>query len=184
MQKISLSALMDGEELNDRFIQDLCEDESLRATWQDFHLIRDVLRQETPVLLGEDFTRAVAKVIEQENISHLEEQPKPHTLVASLWQKFQPALMPIMQMGIAAGVCLVVVFGTQQFTASSEEGNDMPVLQTLPFNHQVQDVSYTPNTPFLVTTQQVQKKNKRLGEMIENYELQRRVYADKQHLQP
>lgn len=184
MQKVSLSALMDGEELSNHLIQQLCDDEKLHTSWQNFHLIRDVIRQESPVILGKDFTASVAQAILQEPVPYLENQPKPTETSPSFWKKIQPALMPIMQVGIAAGVCLVVVFGTQQLNTPSLEEGDMPVLQTLPFNNQVQDVSYSPTPQFVVTPEQVQEKNKRLGEMIENYELQRRIYANSQHLKP
>ena len=53
-----------------------------------------------------------------------------------------------------------------------------PVLQTLPFNNSVQEVSYNAPTKDVATSEQVEQKNRRIGTMLQNYELQRRMHAD------
>ena len=83
------------------------------------------------------------------------------------------------QIAVAAGVCLVAVVGVQSFNAKSTSVTpENPVLQTLPFNNSVQEVSYNAPTKDVATSEQVEQKNRRIGTMLQNYELQRRMHAD------
>ena len=83
------------------------------------------------------------------------------------------------QIAVAAGVCLVAVVGVQSFNAKSTSVTpENPVLQTLPFNSSVQEVSYNAPTKDVATSEQVEQKNRRIGTMLQNYELQRRIHAD------
>ena len=42
-----------------------------------------------------------------------------------------------------------------------------PVLQTLPFNNSVQEVSYNAPTKDVATSEQVEQKNRRIGTMLQ-----------------
>lgn len=88
--------------------------------------------------------------------------------------------MEIFQPLVATSVCLVAVLGVQSFNAKSASpaSTDTPVLQTLPFNNGVQEVSYNAPSKDVMTAEQLEQKNKRIGAMLQSYELQRRVYAD------
>ena len=81
---------------------------------------------------------------------------------------------------MAAGVCLVAVIGVQSYNAKTDatQASDTPVLQTLPFNNSVQEVSYNAPTKDVVTSEQVEQKNRRIGAMLQNYELQRRMQVE------
>lgn len=81
-------------------------------------------------------------------------------------------------MAVAAGVCLVAVLGVQSFNGNSDAQKDIPVLQTPSFSNGVQAVSYNAPMKDVVTQEQIEQKNKRIGAMLQNYELQRRMYAD------
>lgn len=62
---------------------------------------------------------------------------------------------------MAASVCLVAVLGTQSvITAKNEAQNnvDAPILQTLPFNNVVQQVSYNAPIKDVVTPEQLEQK--------------------------
>ncbi len=173
MRKISVSTLMDGEEISRSTLQNISRDPKLERCWQRFHLIRDVMRNESDFILDEEFTKRVATALEDEVSPILTSQPSPQTV--SFVRKFKPIVMPLLQFGIAAGVCLIAVFGVQRLTENPVE-KDIPVLQTLPFNNQVQEVAY--KVPeFVVTPKQVEEKNKQIDEIIQGYELQRRLYA-------
>ncbi len=179
-QKAELSALMDGETIDNDTVSVLCQDADLQQTWQRYHLIRDTLQEETTVQLGADFTERMALVIDEleapTHVESLENQPAPSQVSKTIWQKLKPAVMPLMQFGVAASVCLVAVFGVQHYTQQNTLP-DAPVLQTQPFNDQVQDVSYNVPHQVQVTPAQVQAKNQRLGELMENYQHQRRLHA-------
>ena len=63
------------------------------------------------------------------------------------------------QIAVAAGVCLVAVVGVQSFNAKSTSVTpENPVLQTLPFNSSVQEVSYNAPTKDVATSEQVEQK--------------------------
>ena len=186
MQKELLSAYMDGEQVNQDTTQALCEDDTLGSTWQNYHLIRSVMRQETKVMLGQDFTAKMESLISAEpTYGAKEDQPTvAETQHHPFKQKLKAMFMPFAQVAVAAGVCLAVVLGVQ--TSLTKEANtpDVPVLQTSPFNSNVQPVSYNAPTQDVVTEEKLEEQNKRIGVMLQNYELQRRMYADEAQLAP
>lgn len=189
MQKELLSAYIDGEQVSNELTRELCQDEQLQQAWENFHLIRSVMRQESEVLLGTDFTAKMESLIQQEEIkvtAPMISQPEPEeTQNTPFIQKLRSLLMPISQVAVAAGVCFVAITGVQTLNLAKQDkdAGDIPVLQTLPFNNTVQEVSYNVPAQEVVTPEQVEKKNKRIGAMLQNYELQRRIYSDEIGLQ-
>ena len=188
MQKELLSAYIDGEQVNYELTEKLCQNAELQESWENFHTIRSVMRQETTVFLGADFTAKMESLIAAEEIQAAEvteAQPLPQEVENSpFMQKLKAWFMPMTQVAVAAGVCLVAVLGVQSFNAKSTVQNaaDTPVLQTLPFNNGVQEVSYNAPSKDVITAEQLEQKNKRIGAMLQSYELQRRVYADSMNL--
>lgn len=184
MQKELLSAYMDGEQVNPTFTEQLCQDAELQESWEDFHTIRSIMRKESNVVLGADFTAKMENLIATEEIqvsNAMTSQPLPQEVEnAPFMQKLKAWFMPITQVAVAASVCLVAVLGVQSFNAKStvQSAVDAPVLQTLPFNNGVQEVSYNAPSKDVMTAEQLEQKNKRIGAMLQSYELQRRVYAD------
>ena len=184
MQKELLSAYMDGEQVNPTFTEQLCQDAELQESWEDFHTIRSIMRQESNVVLGADFTAKMESLIATEEIqvpNVMTSQPLPQEVEnVPFMQKLKAWFMPITQVAVAASVCLVAVLGVQSFNAKStvQSAVDAPVLQTLPFNNGVQEVSYNAPSKDVMTAEQLEQKNKRIGAMLQSYELQRRVYAD------
>ncbi len=184
MQKELLSAYIDGEQVSNELTDELCHDADLQKSWAAYHTIRSIMRQETEVLLGADFTAKMEALIEQEEVQATEPlvaQPTAEEVGKSPFaQKLRAWFAPMVQVAVAAGVCLVAVVGVQSFNSASgtKDTPDTPVLQTLPFNDSVQEVSYNAPSKDVVTSDQLEQKNKRIGAMLQNYELQRRVYAD------
>lgn len=184
MQKELLSAYMDGEQVDATFTESLCNDESLRQSWATYHVARAVIRKESAVILGADFTAKMEALIENEEMPKAqisESQPTVEEVQRlPFMQKFKSFFAPMAQVAVAAGVCLVAVLGVQSFTAKTNMNNALepPVLQTLPFNNSVQEVSYNAPTKDVATNDQIEQKNRRIGAMLQNYELQRRMHAD------
>ena len=80
MQKELLSAYMDGEEVSAELTEQLCQDKDSQESWAAYHTVRAVMRKESPVLLGADFTAKMADLIELEEVKHVEitvSQPTP-----------------------------------------------------------------------------------------------------------
>ncbi|WP_439239983.1 MULTISPECIES: RseA family anti-sigma factor [unclassified Lonepinella] len=179
MQKELLSAYMDGEQVSNEFTATLCRDSELQQSWANFHTIRSVIREESAVFLGSDFTAKMDALIEAETPLQMS-QPTPEEVETSpFMQKLKAMFAPLTQVAVAAAVCLVAVLGVQTFNANqAEKSADTPVLQTLPFNNGVQQVSYNAPSKDVITNEQIEQKNKRMGAMLQNYELQRRLHAD------
>ena len=185
MQKEQLSAYMDGEQVETDLIDALLRDEELQASWHSFHTVRSVMRKESAVFLGGDFTAKMADLIELEDVKKVDviavSQPEPEDAHNSAFmQKLKAFFAPMTQVAVAAGVCLVAVLGVQSFNSKNEASNlpAAPVLQTLPFNNAVQEVSYNAPSKDTLTSDQLEKKSRRIGAMLQNYELQRRMHSD------
>lgn len=180
MQKELLSAYIDGEQVSNEFTATLCKDANLQQSWENYHLIGAVMREESAVILGTDFTAKMAELIEQEEQIAVSQPTPDEVAQLPFIQKLKALFVPITQVAVAAGVCLVAVLGVQNYNASQTEknGGDNPVLQTLPFNNSVQEVSYNAPARDVITTEQLEEKNKRIGLMLQNYELQRRMHAE------
>lgn len=163
MQKELLSAYMDGEEVSAELTEELCQDKDSQESWAAYHAVRSVMRKESPVLLGADFTAKMADLIELEEVKHVEitvSQPTPEEADSLPFvQKLKAFFAPMTQIAVAAGVCLVAVVGVQSFNAKSTSVTpENPVLQTLPFNNSVQEVSYNAPTKDVATSEQVEQK--------------------------
>ncbi|OOF67923.1 sigma-E factor negative regulatory protein [Rodentibacter caecimuris] len=184
MEKELLSAYMDGEQVDARLTEALIQDDGLRQSWETFHTIRSVMRKESSVFLGADFTAKMAELIEQETIERQEIEVSQPTAEESAQlpfvQKLKVLFAPISQIAVAASVCLAVVLGVQSYIAKTNinQAPEIPILQTLPFNNSVQEVSYNAPTKEITDMNQVEQKNRRISEMLQNYELQRRMHAD------
>ena len=72
MQKELLSAYMDGEEVSAELTEQLCQDKDSQESWAVYHTVRAVMRKESPVLLGANFTAKMADLIELEEVKHVE----------------------------------------------------------------------------------------------------------------
>lgn len=184
MQKEQLSAYMDGEQVDALFTETLCNDKALCQSWAAYHMARAVIRKESAVVLGADFTAKMADLIEKENIEKVaitQSQPTVEEVKnLPFMRKFKAFFAPVAQIAVAASVCLVAVLGVQSFNAKNDVNNapETPILQTLPFNNSVQEVSYNAPNKDVATSDQMEQKNRRIGAMLQNYELQRRMHAN------
>ncbi|MFK8260072.1 anti-sigma-E factor RseA [Erwinia sp. AnSW2-5] len=189
MQKEQLSALMDGETLDNELMSALSKDVVLQKNWESYHLIRDTLRGDVPQLLDFDISARVMAAIDNEpakNITLLipEEQPMPEQAATMpFWAKLRPWAAQITQVGLAACVSLAVIVGVQQYNKPVDiQSPDSPVFNTLPMMGQASPVSLgvpTDNAGTQVTAnQQVQDQRRRVNALLQDYELQRRLHAE------
>ena len=65
MQKEKLSALMDGETLDNELLNELSRSSEMQKTWESYHLIRDTLRGDTAEVLQFDISARVMAAIEK-----------------------------------------------------------------------------------------------------------------------
>ncbi|MDO6708026.1 RseA family anti-sigma factor [Photobacterium sp. 1_MG-2023] len=202
--KEKISALLDGEDVDQSTINRLLVDEDAQQSWQTYHLVSDVMHGEAPGQPQWDIAGQVAMALEHEPAHQLghdmaAEEALPSNVV-SLPQAEQPApqvvrrTMPawLTQMGqvaVAAGVSLAVIVGVQQYNGGEEASfasdvkSDVPVLQTIPFAGTAEPVSLTRDS---VRTRaetspseaQLMEQRRRINAMLQDYELQLRLNAE------
>ena len=190
MQKEKLSALMDGETLDNELFSALSKDAELQKSWESYHLIRDTMRGDVGDVLHFDISARVAAAIEKEPLRKIttlipEAQPEPSRWEKMpFWHKMRPWAAQLTQVGVAACVSLAVIVGVQHYNqpgSSSVESSDSPVFNTLPMMGKASPVSLgVPSDAFDTNgaNQQVQDQRRRVNAMLQDYELQRRLHAD------
>ncbi|EDF9060049.1 anti-sigma-E factor RseA [Salmonella enterica] len=189
MQKEKLSALMDGETLDSELLKALTHDSEMQKTWESYHLIRDSMRGDTPDVLHFDISARVMAAIENEPVRQVtplipEAQPAPQQWQKMpFWKKVRPWAAQLTQMGVAACVSLAVIVGVQHYNGQSETSQqpETPVFNTLPMMGKASPVSLgvpSEAAPVGSQQQQVQEQRRRINAMLQDYELQRRLYSE------
>lgn len=189
MLKEKLSALMDGETVDNEVLAALREDKNLQQSWESYHLIRDTLRNDIGEVVHIDIAAKVAEAINHEpaTVSTLLPEAQPHPeqwSKAPFWQKIRPWAAQITQIGVAACVSLVVIFGVQQYNAQPDKQlseSEAPVFNTLPMMGQASPVSLgvaSPASESNRTNRQPDEQINRVNAMLQDYELQRRLHAE------
>ncbi|MCX8958116.1 anti-sigma-E factor RseA [Erwinia psidii] len=192
MQKEQLSALMDGETLDNEVLSALSKDVGLQQHWESYHLIRDTLRGEIGQVIHFDISARVAAAIENEPLNKTsrlipEQQPTPERYThMPFWHKVRPWAAQITQVGVAACVSLAVIVGVQHYNQpqSAQTQSDSPVFNTLPMMGQASPVSLGVPSENVISSnapQQVQEQRRRINAMLQDYELQRRLHSDQLH---
>lgn len=191
MQKEQLSAFMDGEVLNKELMGNIGRDDVMKDTWQRYHLIRDTMRGDTGDVIHFDIASRVALALENEPVrispeQQREQQPKPSQWRQhSFLQTLRPWASQLTQIGVAACVSLAVIVGVQQYNGKSGSEDfqvDSPVFNTQPIMGSGAPVSLNLHNDALGNDQQtrLQERNQRLGLMLQQYELDRRIYNAQQ----
>ncbi|EKZ9490969.1 anti-sigma-E factor RseA [Enterobacter hormaechei] len=189
MQKEKLSALMDGETLDNELLDELSHSPEMQQTWESYHLIRDTLRGDTSEVLHFDISARVMAAIENEPVHQTtplipEAQPAPHQWQKMpFWHKVRPWASQLTQMGVAACVSLAVVVGVQHYNTQSEANQqpEAPVFNTLPMMGKASPVSLGVPADASASggqQQQVQEQRRRINAMLQDYELQRRLHSE------
>lgn len=188
-----LSALMDGDTANRALITELEQDLESQETWQNYHLIGDIIRGDSPEVVNWNIAESVSAALEAEP-AHIKEpayipevaelvesQPTPAEAIKHLpnW------LGQFGQIGIAACVSMAVIFGVQQYGASTNAISPVaqqPVLQTIPLSGSVEPVSLTRESVSAssnrLTETQKQQQRRKITAMLQDYELQLRLTAE------
>ena len=189
MQKEKLSALMDGETLDNELLDELSHSPEMQQTWESYHLIRDSLRGDTSEVLHFDISARVMAAIENEPVHQTtplipEAQPAPHQWQKMpFWHKVRPWASQLTQMGVAACVSLAVIVGVQHYNTQSEANQqpEAPVFNTLPMMGKASPVSLGVPADASASggqQQQVQEQRRRINAMLQDYELQRRLHSE------
>ncbi|MEZ9832287.1 RseA family anti-sigma factor [Vibrio breoganii] len=188
--KEKISALMDGESVDLGLISEVENEKDAQQTWQNYHLIGDVMRGDAPDNPNWDIASRVALALEDEPAHSnkvqpmLEEQPAPTTAKKGLPQW----LTQFGQVAVAACVSFAVILGVQQYGGSvdgqpSQVAETLPVLQTIPMAGSVEPVSLTRDSVRAKTDankvspqdEQIAEQRRRINTVLQDYELQLRL---------
>ncbi len=181
-----LSALMDGETVDKALISKLSQEPESQTSWQNYHLIGDIMRGDAPETLHWDIAGKVAAALEDEPAytqfttatPMVEAQPTPKEARRRLpmW------LTQFGQVAVAASVSLAVIVGVQQYGGNdmSQQAGQLPVLQTIPLSGNVEPVSLTREALYPQKTQQereakVLEQRRQINALLQDYELQLRL---------
>lgn len=180
-----LSALMDGETVDKALIAELEQNPESQKSWQNYHLIGDVMRGEAPETPSWNIAESVATALESEPAYSTvtpfveESQPTPQQAKRHLpsW------LTQLGQVAMAACVSLAVIIGVQQYGGEANQAqSEIPVLQTVPVAGSVEPVSLTRESVAQKTQQvneaQLLEQRRRINAMLQDYELQLRLADD------
>lgn len=177
--KEQLSALMDGECVDQSLISELERDAESQTSWQNYHLIGDVMRGETPAKPEWDIASGVMAALESEpvhavNIAPIAEaQPVP---AAARWS-LPNWLNQTGQVAMAACVSLAVIVGVQQYGATNATGvsQDLPILETIPVTGSAQPVSLSAGNMDTSSEAHVMEQRRRVNALLQDYSLQLRL---------
>lgn len=111
----NLSAMVDGEEINDKqgtFAKEITSDPVLNAKWKSYHLTRDLLRNDMSSDFKFDISASIADALEDELPMVA---PKPTWRELPVVSAVLPMVKQSGQLAMVACVTAMVIFGFQTY---------------------------------------------------------------------
>jgi len=147
----TISSLVDNYRATDheseQAIDDILKDEHLSKTWQHYHLIGDVIRDEIPSALQLDLSAQIADALQDEPTilaPNRVEGKSTNTFKAKVVQLFKP----LGQLAIAASAAGLMIIGVQQNVADNNEIiTPNQIVQTKPLAGFANPVSFNYQQP-------------------------------------
>jgi sigma-E factor negative regulatory protein RseA len=149
----TVSSCVDNFQHNENAFDEIINDEHLSTTWDRYHLIGDVLRNDTPDILQLDLSSEIAKAIANEPTVLA---PKANNV---FMLKFKAKVVefskPFGQLAIAASAAGLMVLGVQSNVAQNNE-TILPsqIVQTIPMAGIAEPVSLNFQQPDLASQKQ------------------------------
>lgn len=120
----AISSLVDNYRTTDneseQTIDEMLKDEHLSTTWQHYHLIGDVIRDEMPPVMQLDLSAQIAEALQDEPTILAPKRvadKTPNTFKAKVVQ----LVKPLGQLAIAASAAGLMIIGVQQNTVNNNE---------------------------------------------------------------
>ncbi len=141
----TISSLVDNYRASDQrsqqAIDEMLKDEHLSETWQSYHLIGDVIRDEIPQALQLDLSTQIASAIELEPTVLAPNAMS--TMSSAIKAKVIQFVKPVGQLAIAASAAGLMILGVQQNTVDNNEIiTPTQVVQTKPLGGFANPVSF------------------------------------------
>jgi sigma-E factor negative regulatory protein RseA len=142
----AISSLVDNyrvpDEKSEQAIDEMLKDEHLSSTWQSYHLIGDVIRDEIPQTLQLDLSSQIALAIADEP-TVLAPNTSSNKVANGLKAKVVQFVKPLGQLAIAASAAGLMIIGVQQNTADTNEIiTPSQIVQTKPLGGFANPVSF------------------------------------------
>jgi sigma-E factor negative regulatory protein RseA len=189
----TVSSAQGNESLNgfitDQTIDEMLQDEELLSTWQRYHLIGDVIRDETPEKLQVNIADEIANVIAQEpaivapqakstgeiKVTGTNGTANVFSFMDRAKNKISAVAKPLGQVAIAASAAGLMILGVQPNAINNDEHVVMPseIVQTMPVTGFANPVSFNYESPEQKAKRQLLKQT----EMKQKIAQQRRFQA-------
>lgn len=141
----------DSSKPNDELFEQLANDNVLSETWDRYHLIGDVLRDELPESVSLDLSAQIAQSIADEPTILA---PKKSTIYRDVKAKVVQFAKPFGQVAIAASAAGLMILGVQQNVAQNEVVMPSHVVQTTPLAGFAAPVSFNTQSNSRLTQKQ------------------------------
>jgi len=154
-----ISSLVDNyrvtEHESESAIDELLKNEHLSTTWQHYHLIGDVIRDEIPPVLQLDLSAQIADALQDEPTVFVPKQAA--VKVSSTFKaKIIQLVKPLGQLAIAASAAGLMIIGVQQNSADNNEIiTPNQIVQTKPLAGFANPVSFNYQQPLKAQKQAV-----------------------------
>ena len=149
----TVSSCVDNFQHNENAFDEIINDEHLSTTWERYHLIGDVLRNDTSDILQLDLSSEIAKAVANEPTVLA---PKANNVfVLKLKAKVVEFAKPFGQLAIAASAAGLMVLGVQSNVAQNNE-TILPsqIVKTIPMAGIAEPVSLNFQQPDIVSQEQ------------------------------
>ena len=142
----TISSIVDNyrisEQPSEETIDDMLKDKDLANTWQNYHLIGDVMRNEVPQTLQLDLSAQISAAIADEP-TVLAPRTSNTKESGGFKAKVIQLMKPLGQMAIAASAAGLMIVGVQQNTADTDEIiTPTQIVQTTPLGGFANPVSF------------------------------------------
>lgn len=142
----TISSMVDNYSVSDQkskqTIDDMLKDEHLAGTWQNYHLIGDVLRNEIPQSLQLDLSAQISAAIAEEP-TVLAPSASKSKVSGGFKAKVIQLMKPVGQLAIAASAAGLMIVGVQQNSADTNEIiTPTQIVQTTPLGGFANPVSF------------------------------------------
>ncbi len=136
----TVSSLVDNYQQPNDVFDELLKDEKLSDTWDRYHLIGDVMREDVPEAINFDLSTQISDAIAQE-VTILAPAKKA-TFSENVKAKVVQFSKPFGQLAIAASAAGLMVLGVQQNVADTETVVPNQIVQTNPLGGVAEPVSF------------------------------------------
>ena len=172
----TVSSLVDNYQPNEAEFNELLKDEQLSDTWDRYHLIGDVLRDEVSETMQFDLSAQIAAAIAEEPtvLAPAKTNGFMHTVKAKVVQLSKP----VGQMAIAASAAGLMIFGVQQNVADNEVIMPNQIVQTNPLAGFAEPVSFNVQQSSPASQKQsLVEQQRRFQALLSDHQQQLKLHA-------